>query len=301
MSLTPIPRWQGVLWLLVIATTFGANHVAARLAFDHGTNVLTAVTIRSIGTALAVLAMLVAAGVPLALAGATRLRAIVIGLTLTVQSVCLYAAVARIPVALALLVFNTYPMLLGLISWAAGGERPSRRALIVMPVALAGLTLALDAGGWSRVGLGFAGRWGEIGSGVAFGFAAGLAFACALFLTTRWLSQVDARMRSFMTMSTIAVIAGATGLATDGFVLPRDAAGWTGLALLTVLYGFSITALFAVLPRLGAVNNAALMNFEPIAALFLAWGLLGQAIAPLQLVGAAIVIGAIIALASGTR
>lgn len=302
MSPTPIPRWQGVALLLGIATTFGANHVAARLAFDHGTNVLTAVTVRSIGTGLAVLAMLLAAGVPFALAHTTRMRALMIGLLLCIQSVCLYAAVARIPVALALLVFNTYPLVLALISWLAGAERPSRRTLVIMPVALAGLTLALDAGGWSRGGAGdLAGRWQEIGPGVGFGVAAGVSFALALFLTTRWLQGVDARMRSLLAMTVIAVLAGGAGLVTDGFVLPRDATGWVGLALLTALYGIAITTLFAVLPRLGAVNNVALMNFEPVAALFLAWAFLDQTVTSLQLVGAAIVIAAIIALAAGRR
>jgi drug/metabolite transporter (DMT)-like permease len=47
------------------------------------------------------------------------------------------------------LVFNTFPLILSLLSWAAGAERPTRRMLAMMPVALAGLALALDAGGWS--------------------------------------------------------------------------------------------------------------------------------------------------------
>jgi drug/metabolite transporter (DMT)-like permease len=49
------------------------------------------------------------------------------------------------------------------------------------------------------------------------------------------------------------------------------------------------------------VNNAALMNFEPVAVLFLAWAILDQAVAPLQIAGAAIVIGAIVAMATGKR
>ena len=44
-----IPRWAGIALLLVIATVFGSNHVAARIAFDHGTNVTTAVAVRSAG------------------------------------------------------------------------------------------------------------------------------------------------------------------------------------------------------------------------------------------------------------
>jgi drug/metabolite transporter (DMT)-like permease len=59
--------------------------------------------------------------------------------------------------------------------------------------------------------------------------------------------------------------------------------------------------LFVLLPRLGAVNNAAVLNFEPIAALFLGWIVLDQRVAPIQAVGAFIVIGAIVMLTTGRR
>ena len=142
-----MPRWAGVALLMGIATVFASNHVAARLAFDHGTGVVTAVAVRSAATALAVAALLAATRTARVLRGATRVRAVAIGVVLAAQSVCLYAAVARIPVALALLVFNTFPVVLALLSWASGGERPARRTLLAMPVILAGLALALDAPG----------------------------------------------------------------------------------------------------------------------------------------------------------
>lgn len=48
-----------------------------------------------------------------------------------------------------------------------------------------------------------------------------------------------------------------------------------------------------MLPRLGVVGNSAIMNVEPIFALVLAWWLLDQSIAPIQLVGAGLVVGAV--------
>jgi len=54
----PISRPVGIALLLVIATAFGANHVAARVAFEHGASVTTAVAVRSLGTVLFVLALL---------------------------------------------------------------------------------------------------------------------------------------------------------------------------------------------------------------------------------------------------
>ncbi len=298
MAGQPIPRGLGIVLMLVIATVFGSNHVAARVAFEHGTNVTAAVVIRSTVTALFVLFLLLANRIPLAISNAVRGRAIVIGLLLTVQSYCLYSAVARIPVALALLAFNTHPLALSLLSWVSGGERPRPRVLIAMPIALAGLALALDV--WGRAG-DFAGRWAEIGAGVLWASGASLAFAAAMLLTTRWLAGMDGRLRSFLTMSVVAVVTLVGGMAAGDFALPADGTGWIGLALLTVFYGTAITSLFVVLPRLGAVNNMAVLNFEPIAVLGLAWAILGQTVAPLQVVGAFIVAGAIAWMGAGKR
>ena len=66
--------------------------------------------------------------------------------------------------------------------------------------------------------------------------------------------------------------------------------------MLTFLYGTAFTIMFIVLPKLGVVGNSPIMNVEPVFALLLAWGFLGQTIAPMQLLGAAIVIGTVMAL-----
>ena len=293
-----IPRWAGIVLLLAIATVFGSNHVAARIAFDHGTNVTTAVAFRSTGTALVVLALLLFNGISLRMPGKTFAHSVLIGLLIAVQSYCLYSAVALIPVALALLVFQTFPMLLALISWLGGGERPSRRVLLAMPVALAGLALALDVWGTSGD---IAGRWAEVGAGVLWALGASISFATALYLITRWLGKMDGRLRSFLFMSVVAVVTLLGGTLSNGFSLPADGTGWIALALLTVFYGTAITSTFVLLPKLGAVNNAAVLNFEPIAVLGLAWVILGQAVAPLQIVGAFIVVGSIAWMGAGKR
>ena len=65
-------------------------------------------------------------------------------------------------------------------------------------------------------------------------------------------------------------------------------------AALTFLYGTAFTIMFTVLPKLGVAGNSAIMNVEPVFALALAWLILGQAIAPVQVMGALIVVGAVI-------
>ena len=60
--------------LLLIALMMGANHVAARIAFDHGVDVATAVGVRSAVTALVVGALLVVQRVPVRVTRATGAR-----------------------------------------------------------------------------------------------------------------------------------------------------------------------------------------------------------------------------------
>ncbi|MFA7504529.1 MAG: DMT family transporter [Burkholderiaceae bacterium] len=294
----PMPRWMAVTLLLLVATIFAGNHIAARLAFDHGLDVVTAVAVRSGTTAIVVLLFLRLTGVPLAVDRRTAGRAVIVGLLLAVQSYGLYSAVALIPVALALLTFNSFPFLLALVSWGASGVRPAPRILVAMLFALFGLALALDVVG--RVSLdgevGFAARWATIGPGVAHALVAALAFAFVLYLTTRWLADLEGRLRTVLTMGVVSMVAIGAGLIGGGLALPAHPLAWTGLALLTIFYGTAFTMMFAILPRVGAVDNAALLNFEPIASLGLAWAILGQAVAPIQVVGALIVIAAVIAI-----
>ena len=290
---TRAPGGLGFFALLLIALLMAANHVAARLAFNDGLGVPTAVTVRSFGTALVVGALIALQRVPLALTARQRKALPAIGVLVAVQSLCLYSAVARLPVALALLVFNSFPLTTALWARVLYQHRPERAVLLAMPVILFGLVLALDVLG-AASGLGAAGQWQQIGVGVGFALGASLAFGLALALTQHEAGGLDGRVRTFGTMSMVGVLAAAGALATGGFAWPASSAGWWGLALLTLLYGTGITLLFTVLPRLGVVGNSAIMNVEPVFALVLAWLVLGQAIAPVQVLGALLVVGAVI-------
>lgn len=125
--------------LLITACIFGANHVAARLAFNHGLDVTTAVLVRSFVTAAVVGGLVwlqlgsrlsrrraspkATSAAPVGselhdmrerggvqISPRQRGFLLLISALLAVQRLCRYAAVARLPVALALLTFNTYPL-----------------------------------------------------------------------------------------------------------------------------------------------------------------------------------------------
>ena len=279
--------------LLLIALLMGANHVAARVAFNHGVDVATAVVFRSSITALVVGGLLVVQGVPMRLSAKHRRALPAIGVLIAVQSLCLYSSVARLPVALALLAFNTYPLWTALWARLVYGHRPERRVLLAMPVMLVGLALALDVFG-AASGLGAAGQWSRIGAGVAFALAAAATFGLALVFTQHEAGDLDGRLRTATTMGQVALLALVGVAVQGGFHLPDASAGWWGLAGLTLLYGTGFTIMFTVLPRLGVVGNSAIMNVEPIFALALAWAILGQSIAAVQVLGGVVVVATVV-------
>ena len=281
--------------LLLVALMMGANHVAARIAFNHGVDVATAVVFRSSITALVIVALLAAQRVRVVFSPRHKRMLPLIGLVIGIQSLCLYASVARLPVALALLAFNTYPIWTALWAWVVYRESASRPLLLAMPVILIGLTLALDVFG-AASGLGAAAQWGRIGAGVAFALAAAATFGFALVLTQHEANDLDGRVRTATTMGMAGLVALLSISIQGGFHLPQAAAGWWGLGALTFLYGTGFTIMFTVLPRLGVVGNSAIMNVEPVFALALAWLILDQVIAPVQIGGALLVVGAVMVL-----
>jgi drug/metabolite transporter (DMT)-like permease len=281
--------------LLLIALMMGANHVAARLAFNNGADVATAVVFRSGVTVLVLAVILLVQRVPLSFSPRHKRMLPLIGLLVGVQSLCLYSSVARLPVALALLAFNTYPIWTALWARLLYRQAPERALLLAMPVILLGLALALDVLG-AASGLGAAGQWSRIGAGVGFALAAAATFGLALVITQHEAADIDGRVRTATTLSMAGLMALSLVAVQGGFHLPQAPAGWWGLAALSLLYGTAFTIMFTLLPKLGVVGNSAIMNVEPVFALALAWLLLGQSIAPVQVAGALLVVGAVLAL-----
>ena len=278
--------------LLLIAFMMGANHVAARFAFNNGVDVVTAVSFRSSVTALVVGFVLWQQKVSLSTTLRQKKFLLTIGALIAVQSVCLYSSVARLPVALALLAFNTYPLTTAFWARVLYGHKAERAVLMAMPLMLIGLALALDVFG-AASGLGAAAHWSQIGVGIAFALTASVTFGLAMVLMEHEAGGLDGRLRTFSTMGLVALFSITAAMTQGGFHLPTAQPGWWGLGLLSFLYGTAFTIMFMVLPKLGVVGNSAIMNVEPVIALVLAWALLGQSIAPMQLVGALVVVSTV--------
>jgi drug/metabolite transporter (DMT)-like permease len=275
----------GVVFMLAVGCLFATNHLFARIAFDHGTSVGTAVSVRATFTALLLFSLMRMQRIAIAIPRGLRGRTLLAGVLIATQSYCLYSAVALIPPALALLVFQTSPVLYVLLTWALGKERPRLLALAPMLVALVGLAFALNV------------RQGSAGSanlqaGVAWAFASGLSMTVVYYLNANALKSLDGRLRTFAMTAVTAVILVVVATAAGVQSPPKDALGWMGLGLLSCFYCAAMMLLFYVLPRVPSTVTGA-MNIEPIALLVLTWIFLGHTVTPLQTVGAFLVVGAI--------
>ena len=77
------------------------------------------------------------------------------------------------------------------------------------------------------------------------------------------------------------------------YAVPASLEGRLASAGVGAFYSFSIIGIFITVSKIGAVRVGLLMNFEPLASVILGVVLLDQVLSPIQLLGAAIVLGAI--------
>lgn len=272
-----------VLGLFAVAVTLGAGHVCARLAFANGVNVLTAATFRSICAAL-LLALLLRLRRTAVLPLPTEFRGMaLLGLLIAAQTVLVQLAVSLMPVTFAILFFYTYPFFTGLAAALLGDERFTWRLGLALAAAFAGLGLVLGVGAQP-----------PHPAGLAAAIGAALAFAGAVVLTPKLAPGLAAPLRTFYMVATTAAIFLAVAAATRNVAPPDSSPGWLGLAGLGVLYAAGITGLFLLLPLLGPVRSSVVLNLEPVAVAVIAWAALGEALTPAQIIGALVVVAAVI-------
>jgi drug/metabolite transporter (DMT)-like permease len=290
------PRHIAVLLLVFLGSCFAGNHIAARIAFDNGTGLLLAILCRSGVSFIALAAVVFWQRQHWKLPEGTGKWQLALGLLITVQSVCLYSAVARIPVALALLVANVFPILLALLTWGLGGKPPTRRAAILMGIILIGLLFVLDVPARLSSTEAVGPHWIE---GILFAFGAACVFACGLWISEHKLKGLPGSVRSVYTIGTVfcsMVVLGSSGVIASGMNLPANETGWLALAALAVLYTMAFSSLFVFVHKLDMARNAPVMNIEPVATLLFGWALLDQMLTQTQMIGGAIVISSIVLL-----
>ena len=288
-------RSTGTLMCIGSAAGFGAMAVFGKLAYDEGTTVGTLLSARFALAAVLFWVLVFAAGA--AATGLRRLprRDLLIALGLgafgyAAQAGCFFAALDRIDASLLSLMLYTYPSMVAVAAILLRRERANARRFTALALASGGLVLVLanaKAGTLDPVG-------------------AALALAAAMVYTTYILTSQGIAGRISPTVLSALVCTGATVTLTAGTAAIGDlepgtvtATGWGWLLSLAVVSTVvAVSLFFAGLKRVGPTSAAILSTAEPVVTVILAFLVFGELLGPLQLLGGALVIVAVLVLAS---
>lgn len=268
--------------LLVFAVSFAMVGICTALALNGGANPLTVVTIRTLGTIVLMFAFFAFTKVNLAMERRDRIIAFAIGIPLCVNNYLINAAIAEIPVPLVVLIFYLWPAITGVASWVLRKEPFRWRGLAGLAAAFIGVALALNVDFTAAQA-----------KGVWLAAGAAVLWSVTFMLTSHFFHGRDTRAPTLTMMLTAMAVFVVACLVTGDVHPPATALGWTGAIGTAVFYAFGMIGIFAASARIGPARTGFFMNFEPIAAVLLAALILGQTLAPIQLVGAALVVAAL--------
>lgn len=217
---------------------------------------------------------------------------LIVGFGLTGVAGCqifYFAAMQRMPVAVALLVQYLAPVLLVLLAWVRTRRAPSGLVLTGSAVAIVGLVLVVDIAGarFDLLGTIFA-----LGAAVCVGAYFLLSERTgeelpALALAAGGLIVGAALMAVLCATGVLPFSAPDVSVALAGLDVPAWVAiGWVGAVATTLGYALGVVAV----PMLGSRVASFVGLSEVLFALLFAWLLLGEAPGPVQIVGGAVLI-----------
>jgi drug/metabolite transporter (DMT)-like permease len=269
---------------LTAAASFSVADILLKVIYASGMDVLTLVSLR--GVLVVAFFWVWLRMVPPARWHSKRQRNVAIGLGVLFAMTMfgLLKAIALLPVSIAILAYFVYPLLTGIAGAVTGVDRLGWRALVTAAAAFVGLGLMLgqQLGQLSLTGLGFA-------------FAAAICRVASLLGTRAWLSGTDARVTTWYSMVPSTILFMLALAAAGEWHFPSFAWGWAAFFGAAITTTASTLLIYMSTNTVGPFRTALVMNLEPLLTLIFSMLLLGEVLSAVQLVGAAVMIGALCA------
>ena len=214
------------------------------------------------------------------------------GLFLAADLICWHRSIGAIGAGLGTVLGNTQIVFVGIVAWLFHKEKPTRLALIIVPVVFAGVTLVS--------GLGRAGAYGKDPvAGVLYGMLTGIFYGSFLLVfraSNRGLSPVAGPLCEV----TAGVILG-TGIfgifdPTFSLAPTWPAHGWLlALALGSQVVGWLLIS--HALPRMAALETSVQMLVQPMLTVLWGWIIFAEHLSGIQWLGVTLVLGGVALLA----
>ena len=274
---------RGVAVVLAAAFFISLTNVLAPIIYAGGSNPLTYLSVRFLFFVVVCRLWFWMRGISTALPLRLRFTTYGVGVAYAVGSGSMLGAIALIPVSMAVLILYLYPLLTMIATCALDRRLPKAIEIICLLVAFMGLALAL------RV------TFADLHpAGLGLAALAALAITVFVVWSGRALGEVDNSIATFhMAVGALAVAALAT-LATGSFTLDISGAfGWLTFMVAVLSFIAAFFAIFKGVRAAGPVRFAMIMNMEPVITIALSLMILGESLSLQQLVGAAMVIGAV--------
>jgi drug/metabolite transporter (DMT)-like permease len=132
-------------------------------------------------------------------------------------------------------------------------------------------------------------------AGLAFAFAAAICRVASLLGTRAWLSGTDARVTTWYSMVPSTILFMLALAAVGEWHFPAFAWGWAAFFGAAITTTASTLLIYMSTNTVGPFRTALVMNLEPLLTLIFSMLLLGDVLSPIQLAGAAVMIGALCA------
>lgn len=285
----------GLIAAAISFISFGTSGAFVKPLLEAGWSPAAAVTARALTAGLVLLPFVVVLmRGRWALLRQARWPVVGMGLVgVAITQVLYFAAIARIPVATALLIEFLAPLILVGFTWAVSRRTPAPVVLIGSVLAVGGLVLVIGPGAIQAVD--------PVGLAAAFGAAIG----CSVYFVIAarpndGLPPVALAGAGLLLAAPVLALIGATGLlpftATFGDVplFGTPAPWWVPLLVVAVVgtalaYASGITASGILGSRLASF----IALLEVVSASLFAWLLLGEGLSPLQLFGGLLILAGI--------
>lgn len=271
---------RGLALVLASALAYGVLPILAKLAYAAGVRALALLAWRYAIAAVLIALLFRSSAMPLRV----RVRLWAVGSVFVVNSVAYFRALETLPASVVSLVLYTYPMMVVLLSAAAGLEQLSLRGLLAAVLAFAGCALTARGGGPGAT---------VTAAGVAWALLAAFVYACYIVLSGRFGADAPARALALHLAQVAAVACAALALVGPGLALPPTPLALGSVAAIAVVPTVvAMTAFLAGMAIVGPTRASVLSSVEVVVTLALAFVVLGERLAPEQWGGALLILGA---------